>query len=163
MTALAAEPRFLYADYENSGRAELLADLNKYIAEMDLRMPEQFATKPPYPVEVRRTPVEGVQDSAAGGRYTSPAIDGSKPGNYSINLADITANPKFDLKTLTYHEANPGHHWQIALGSGPGAIAVAASDHTFTMPTPKAGVYTLSWWLSDGHVAKAIHKAISAG
>jgi uncharacterized protein (DUF885 family) len=56
-----------------------------------------------------------VQDSAAGGQYTSPAIDGSKPGIYWINLADITANPKFDLKTLTYHEANPGHHWQIAL------------------------------------------------
>lgn len=113
MTALAAEPRFLYAD-SDEGRAELLADLNKYIAEMDLRMPEQFATKPPYPVEVRRIPVE-VQDSAAGGQYTSPAIDGSKPGIYWINLADITANPKFDLKTLTYHEANPGHHWQIAL------------------------------------------------
>jgi len=113
MTALAAEPRFLYAD-SDAGRAELLADLNKYIAEMDLRMPEQFATKPPYPVEVRRIPVE-VQDSAAGGQYTSPAIDGSKPGIYWINLADITANPKFDLKTLTYHEANPGHHWQIAL------------------------------------------------
>lgn len=113
MTALAAEPRFLYAD-SDAGRAELLADLNRYIAEMDLRMPEQFATKPPYPVEVRRIPIE-VQDSAAGGQYTSPAIDGSKPGIYWINLADITANPKFDLKTLTYHEANPGHHWQIAL------------------------------------------------
>ncbi len=81
---------------------------------MDQRIGEQFATRPPYPVEVRRIPVE-VQDSAAGGQYTSPAIDGSKPGIYWINLADMKANPKFDLKTLTYHEANPGHHWQIAL------------------------------------------------
>lgn len=113
MTALAEEPRFLYAD-SDEGRALLLADLNRYIAEMDLRMPEQFATKPPYSVEVRRIPVE-VQDSAAGGQYTSPSIDGSKPGIYWINLADMKANSKFDLKTLTYHEANPGHHWQIAL------------------------------------------------
>ncbi|MBU2425471.1 MAG: DUF885 domain-containing protein [Gammaproteobacteria bacterium] len=113
MTALAEEPRFLYPD-SDAGRAELLAALNGYIAEMDLRMPEQFATKPPYAVEVRRIPVE-VQDSAAGGQYTSPSIDGSKPGIYWINLADMKANSKFDLKTLTYHEANPGHHWQIAL------------------------------------------------
>jgi len=113
MTALSEEPRFLYED-SDQGRATLLADLNRYIAEMDLRMPEQFATKPPYAVEVRRIPVE-VQDSAAGGQYTSPAMDGSKPGIYWINLADMKANSKFDLKTLTYHEANPGHHWQIAL------------------------------------------------
>ncbi len=113
MAALNDEPRFLYPDTDE-GRAQLLADLNGYIAEMDQRIGEQFATRPPYPVEVRRIPVE-VQDSAAGGQYTSPAIDGSKPGIYWINLADIKANPKFDLKTLTYHEANPGHHWQIAL------------------------------------------------
>lgn len=113
MTALNGEERFLYED-SDAGRQQVLDDLNKYIAEINLRMPEQFATKPPYPVEVRRIPVE-IQDSAAGGQYSSPAIDGSKPGIYWINLRDIKANAKFDLKTLTYHEANPGHHWQVAL------------------------------------------------
>lgn len=113
MAALNEEPRFLYED-SDAGRAQLLADLNGYIKEMDARISEQFKTRPPYAVEVRRIPVE-VQDSAAGGQYTSPAIDGSKPGIYWINLADMKANAKFDLKTLTYHEANPGHHWQIAL------------------------------------------------
>ena len=113
MAALNEEARFLYED-SDAGRAELLADLNRYIKEMDARIGEQFKTKPPYAVEVRRIPVE-IEASAAGGQYTSPAIDGSKPGIYWINLADIKANARFDLKTLTYHEANPGHHWQIAL------------------------------------------------
>jgi len=113
MTALNGEARFLYQD-SDAGRQQVLDDLNKYIAEINQRMPELFATKPPYPVEVRRIPVE-IQDSAAGGQYSSPAIDGSKPGIYWINLRDIKANAKFDLKTLTYHEANPGHHWQVAL------------------------------------------------
>jgi uncharacterized protein (DUF885 family) len=113
MTALNGEDRFLYED-SDAGRQQVLDDLNKYIAEINQRMPELFATKPPYPVEVRRIPVE-IQDSAAGGQYSSPAIDGSKPGIYWINLRDIKANAKFDLKTLTYHEANPGHHWQVAL------------------------------------------------
>ena len=39
LPALSEEPRFLYAD-SDEGRALLLADLNRYIAEMDLRMPE---------------------------------------------------------------------------------------------------------------------------
>ncbi|MCO7227330.1 DUF885 family protein [Pleionea sp. CnH1-48] len=113
MTALNEEPRFLYED-SDEGRAQLLKDLNTMIEEINVRMPELFATKPPYPVEVRRIPI-ATQDGEAGGRYTPPTLDGSVPGIYWINLRDMKANPRFDLKTLTYHEANPGHHWQIAL------------------------------------------------
>lgn len=113
MAQLNEEERFLYPD-SDAGRQQLLDDLNGYIKAMDSRMAEQFGARPPYAVEVRRIPVE-IQDSAAGGQYTSPSIDGSKPGIYWINLADMKANPKFDLKSLTYHEAIPGHHWQIAL------------------------------------------------
>ncbi|WP_251358258.1 DUF885 family protein [Kangiella sp. TOML190] len=113
MAQLNDEPRFLYED-SDAGRQQLLDDLNAQIEEINERMPEQFATKPPYDVEVRRIPVER-QEGAPGGQYTNPSLDGSQPGIYWINLRDMKANPKFDLKTLTYHEANPGHHWQIAL------------------------------------------------
>jgi uncharacterized protein (DUF885 family) len=113
MVALNEEPRFLYED-SKAGREELLLDINGYIAEITTKMAPVFRTTPSYQVEVKAFPVE-VQDGAPGGQYTSPAVDGSKPGIYWINLRDMKANPKFGLKTLTYHEANPGHHWQIAL------------------------------------------------
>ena len=113
MTALNDDPRFLYED-SDAGRAQLLADLNGHIEAINKRMPEQFGTAPPYEVEVRKFP-KSREASAPGGMYNSPSIDGSQPGIYWINLRDIKANPKFDLKTLTYHEANPGHHWQVAL------------------------------------------------
>lgn len=113
MASLTDEPQFLYEDSE-AGRAQLLADLNKYIAEITEKMPPLFATKPKYDVEVRAFPKE-VQDGASGGMYNSPSLDGSKPGIYWINLKDMKAVPTFSLKTLTYHEANPGHHWQVAL------------------------------------------------
>lgn len=113
MISLTDEARFLYED-SDAGRQELLNDLNGMIEHINKRMPEQFATKPPYDVEVRRIP-EAVEDGEAGGRYTAPTLDGSVPGIYWINLRDMKAVPKFDLRTLTYHEANPGHHWQIAL------------------------------------------------
>jgi len=113
MMALNEEERFLYED-SKTGRAQLLADLNGYIDEITLKMAPIFKTKPSYQVQVRSFPVE-IQDGAPGGQYSPPAVDGSKPGIYWINLRDMKANPKFGLKTLTYHEANPGHHWQVAL------------------------------------------------
>ncbi|PKG81971.1 DUF885 domain-containing protein [Colwellia sp. 75C3] len=113
MVALNEEPRFLYED-SKAGREELLSDINGYITDVTEKMAPVFKTTPSYQVEVKAFPVE-VQDGAPGGQYTSPAVDGSKPGIYWINLRDMKANPKFGLKTLTYHEANPGHHWQIAL------------------------------------------------
>ena len=113
MTKLNDDSQFLYED-SDVGRKQLLDDLNDYINEISARMGEQFATRPQYDVEVRKFP-KSREDSAPGGMYTNPPIDGSQPGIYWINLRDIKANPKFDLKTLTYHEAIPGHHWQIAL------------------------------------------------
>lgn len=44
-----------------------------------------------------------------------PALDGSRAGVFFINLMDMTSISKYGLKTLTYHEAVPGHHFQIAL------------------------------------------------
>jgi len=113
MVALNEEERFLYEDSQ-AGREQLLADLNGYISEITQKMTPIFKTKPSYEVQVRSFPIE-IQDGAPGGQYSPPAVDGSKPGIYWINLRDMKANPKFGLKTLTYHEANPGHHWQVAL------------------------------------------------
>lgn len=107
------DPQFLYED-SDAGRQQLLDDINGYINEISAMMDEQFATRPKYAVEVRKFP-KSREASAPGGMYTNPPLDGSQPGIYWINLRDIKANPKFDLKTLTYHEAIPGHHWQVAL------------------------------------------------
>ncbi len=107
------DPQFLYED-SDAGRQQLLNDLNGYINEISGLMDQQFATRPKYAVEVRKFP-KAREASAPGGMYTNPPLDGSQPGIYWINLRDIKANPKFDLKTLTYHEAIPGHHWQVAL------------------------------------------------
>ncbi len=113
MTEINDDPKFLYED-SDKGRKLLLKDINGYIDEISSRMDEQFATRPKYAIEVRKFP-KSREESAPGGMYTNPPLDGSAPGIYWINLRDIKANPKFDLKTLTYHEAIPGHHWQVAL------------------------------------------------
>jgi len=144
MVALNEEPRFLYED-SKAGRTELLNDINGYITEITTKMAPVFRTTPSYQVEVKAFPVE-VQEGAPGGQYTSPAVDGSKPGIYWINLRDMKANPRFALKTLTYHEANPGHHWQIALN-------LDQAELPFLRRIAPYNAYTEGWALYSEQVA----------
>lgn len=106
-----AEMRYANTD---EGRSELLGDLNKQVDEIMAKAGDWFGTLPEQPVEVRRIPVYE-QDSAPGGYYSSPSLDGSRPGIYWINLKNTADWPKHTLKTLTYHEAVPGHHFQRSL------------------------------------------------
>ena len=48
-----------------------------------------------------------------GDYYTPPAVDGSRPGMF---YARVTGTQwRFSMPTLAYHEAVPGHHFQMAL------------------------------------------------
>ena len=113
MQKLNDEPRFLFAD-SDEGREKLLTFLRGEIATINEKAPNLFSTLPPQKVEVKRIPKE-VEAGAPGGYYYGPSLDGSRPGVFAINLKDMKAVPSFGLKTLTYHEAVPGHHFQIAL------------------------------------------------
>ena len=113
ITAIARQPGQVYPNTD-AGREELLGWLNEQMADMQARLPDYFGRIPTSPVEVRRVP-PATEAGAPGGYYQSPALDGSRPGAYYINLRDTAEWPKFTLPTLTYHEASPGHHHQIAL------------------------------------------------
>ncbi|MGH2591656.1 MAG: DUF885 domain-containing protein [Actinomycetota bacterium] len=47
--------------------------------------------------------------------YQPPSADGSRKGLYYVNAGDLAGKPLHHLATTTYHEANPGHHFQIAI------------------------------------------------
>jgi uncharacterized protein (DUF885 family) len=47
--------------------------------------------------------------------YQPPSEDGSRIGIYYVNAYDLPGRPLHHLATTTYHEANPGHHFQITL------------------------------------------------
>ncbi len=114
MTALGEEARFVYPNTEE-GKTQLIADLNAQMAEIEPLLPQWFGLLPKAKVVVKRVPVYAEQ-SATGGFYDAPAMDGSRPGTYWINLRDTAIWPSYTLKTLTYHEANPGHHLQTVIG-----------------------------------------------
>ncbi|MNK31876.1 hypothetical protein D3C87_503200 [compost metagenome] len=111
--ALNKDPAQLFPNTD-AGKEELLAWLNEQVAALEPKLPTVFGRLPRSHVEIRRVPVS-IQSGAPGGYYQGPPLDGSRPGAYYINLRDSGNWPKFALPTLTYHEASPGHHLQVAL------------------------------------------------
>jgi len=111
--AIGARPGMVYSNTDD-GRQSLLSELNNQVGAVMAVTPEWFGRTPEQAVEVRRIP-EYEQDSSPGGYYTGPSLDGSRPGIYWVNLKDTADWPKHTLKTLTFHEAVPGHHFQISL------------------------------------------------
>ena len=113
MNDLNENPDFLYADTPD--RKEIvIADYNQMVKEAEEDVRPYFERFPISPVEVRAVP-EYSEKTAAGGYYQSPSLDGSRPGVFYANLYDIKQTPTFGMRTLTFHEAVPGHHFQIAL------------------------------------------------
>ncbi len=113
MTALGIDKRFLYPN-NAEGKAALLSDIQQQMDNVTALLPQWFGTLPNYEVEVRPVPAFS-EESAPGGYYDNPAPDGSRPGIYWINLRDTAIWPSFAVPTLTYHEAIPGHHMQVAI------------------------------------------------
>jgi len=112
-TFLRTDPQFTFPNTD-AGRDAYMAEATQVIDEMRGQLDTLFITKPKANMVVKR--VEPFrEDSAFGAFYNSPAIDGSRPGTYYINLKDVKEQPKFLMQALAYHEGIPGHHMQLAI------------------------------------------------
>lgn len=106
-------PQFKYPNSE-AGREQYLADARRYIDQVMAKAPQWFQRLPKAPLEVRAVEVWR-QETAAVAFYNRPSPDGSRPGIYYVNLADMTQVLKPQTEAISYHEGAPGHHFQIAL------------------------------------------------
>ena len=103
-----------YLPDTDEGRAEYLKRATDIINTMRGRLDELFLTKPKADVQVKA--VEKFREKSAGKAfYQGPAPDGSRPGMFYVNLADMKSTPTYELEGLAYHEGIPGHHMQIAI------------------------------------------------
>lgn len=113
LAAMTADPRYQYPDTEE-GRAQLLADVQARVARMMERAPQWFSRLPEAPLEVRRVPAFA-EAAQPGAYYSPPSISGGSPGIYYVNLRRLSEMTRIDLPTQDFHEAAPGHHFQVAL------------------------------------------------
>lgn len=113
MQILAKRPDQLYPDTD-AGRTQIINDFQSIINDIDKGLAPYFNVRPKTGVEVERVP-EFREQTAPGAYYNPPAFDGSRPGVFYINLRNTDEVAKFGMRTLAYHEAIPGHHFQIAI------------------------------------------------
>jgi uncharacterized protein (DUF885 family) len=105
--------QYKYSNTE-AGRQQYLTDAKRYIAQVMAKAPQYFRRLPKAPLEVRAVETWR-QETAPVAFYNSPSEDGSRPGIYYVNLADMNQVLKPQTEAISYHEGAPGHHFQIAL------------------------------------------------
>ncbi|HEX9948309.1 MAG TPA: DUF885 domain-containing protein [Allosphingosinicella sp.] len=105
--------QFKYPNTE-AGRQLYLKDANAFIAQVMAEAPKWFSRLPKAPLEVRAVETWR-QETASVAFYNRPSPDGSRPGIYYVNLADMNQVLKPQIEGISYHEGAPGHHFQIAL------------------------------------------------
>ena len=105
--------QFKYPNTEE-GRQQYLADARRFVAQVMEAAPRFFRRLPRAPLEVRAVE-QWRQETAAVAFYNSPSADGSRPGIYYVNLADMNQVLRPQIEAISYHEGAPGHHFQIAL------------------------------------------------
>ena len=126
-------------------RPALLARYVEILADAEKRAALIFDLRPKAPCVVKREPAFTEKTAAA--HYTSPARDGTRPGIFWAPLPgpfEMTG-----MRTLVYHEAIPGHHFQIALQQEETDLPRFRQDRIFGGAT----AHSEGWALYAEHLA----------
>ena len=164
-----SEAQFLFPNTDE-GRTALLASLNQQVEKITPLLPRVFSRMPRAAVEIRRVPVE-IEIGAPGGYYQGASLDGSRPGAYYINLRDTHERPNLGLPTLTFHEAVPGHHFQVTIAREAGELPIYRRTQGFSAynegwalyaerVADELGVYADDPWGKIGYLQSYLFRAV---
>lgn len=97
---------------EGDPRPLIIERYKEMVRDAERRSAALFNLMPKAPVDVRREPP--LTEPSASAHYSLPAPDGTQPGIFWVPLR----GPDFAMirmRSLSYHEAVPGHHFQLAI------------------------------------------------
>jgi uncharacterized protein (DUF885 family) len=100
--------------YRLKTREQILARYRAILKRMDAALPTTFNILPKTPYRVEPMPAYKEKDAPAA-YYYPPSDGGNRPGVFYANLHDPPSWPTYEMETLSYHEAVPGHHLQVAV------------------------------------------------
>lgn len=97
-----------------TSREEVLRSGAEALARAEATVPAWFGRLPKAPCEVvAMGPHEEEHGTVA--YYREPAADGSRPGQFYLNLSQPATRRRYEAEALAYHESVPGHHLQVAI------------------------------------------------
>ncbi|MCU1453033.1 MAG: hypothetical protein JWN46_1179 [Acidimicrobiales bacterium] len=105
------DPSLRYTDGD-----ELLAHARACLDAATGAIGDWFGLLPQAPCELVPVP-EFLAADAPAAYYSPPAPDGSRPGEYHVNLHEATGRGRAETASIAFHEAIPGHHLQLAIAS----------------------------------------------
>ena len=142
---ISKRPEQLYPDTDE-GRAQILSDFQSIIDEIDGGLGDSFNVRPKAGVKVERVP-EFREKTAPGAYYNPPAFDGSRPGIFYVNLRNAGEVARLGMRTLAYHEAIPGHHFQTTIQQELTGVPMFRKVLPFTAFSEGWALYTerLAW------------------
>jgi uncharacterized protein (DUF885 family) len=123
----------VYPTNTQQGKQQVLDAFRAIIDRANSNLASQFDLLPKTPVEVRATPPEQ-EASAPGGYYFQPSLDGTRPGVFYANLGR-GSYARYNMPTLAYHEAVPGHHFQLSIQAELQGVPLFQKAAIFPLPT----------------------------
>ena len=106
---LRTSPQFYFTD-----AGSLVSAYRDIAKRADPELARLFARLPQTPYGVKPVP-DAAAPSQTTAYYEQGALVAGRPANMFANTYKLDARPKWEMETLTLHEAVPGHHLQIAL------------------------------------------------
>jgi uncharacterized protein (DUF885 family) len=102
--------KFTYPATPN-GKRQVIADYQAIIDKTWEKLPALFSLMPK--TKVYAQPVPQFKEASGATYYEPGSLDGRRKGTFYVNQSWLPLKP--NMATLTYHEAIPGHHFQISL------------------------------------------------
>ncbi|MPY97283.1 MAG: DUF885 family protein [Actinophytocola sp.] len=124
-----------------SSAEELLDTARTTIERAAAEAPRWFGTIPEQPWTVEPVP-EAAAPGAPAAYYLMPSTDGSRPGTYFANTYEATERFRQTAEVIAFHEAIPGHHFQISLAQGLTDVPLLRRVSHFTAYIEGWGLYT---------------------
>jgi uncharacterized protein (DUF885 family) len=125
-TFLRSDPRFFYKT-----SAELLDGYRALAKRIDPELVKVVGTLPRLPYGVRPIP-DAVAPNVTTAYANPGAPDGSRPAYYFVNLYKPETRPKWEMLSLTLHEAEPGHCLQSSIAQELGEMPAFRRYASFT-------------------------------
>jgi len=96
--------------YTQAGKDEVIKTYEELLDEVSQKLDEVFDIRPKAELVI----IGETSFGGGGGYYVGASLDGSRPGAFHTGVGDSLI-PKYRMPTVAYHEAIPGHYFQVSI------------------------------------------------